>query len=237
VGIGPGDIEYMSLKAYRILQQVDVVVGYQTYIKLLEEVLTEEQQVISNGMTKEVERCQEAINLALEGAEVAIVSSGDPGVYGMAGLILELVKEKPKLEVEIIPGVTAANAAASSLGAPLMHDYAVISLSDLMTPWEVIEDRLKRAAEGDFIVALYNPKSKKRIKQIEIARNIFLENRSADTPVGIVRKAKRGDEELIVTTLAEMLEHQIDMLTTVIIGNSQTFKQGDLMVTPRGYQL
>ncbi|OCL26133.1 precorrin-3B C(17)-methyltransferase [Orenia metallireducens] len=227
----------MSLKAYRILQQVDVIVGYKTYIELLEELVTEGQRVVSNGMTKEVERCQQAINLALEGEEVAIVSSGDPGVYGMAGLILELLQEEVKLEVEIIPGITAANAAASSLGAPLMHDYAVISLSDLMTPWEVIEDRLEKTAEGDFIVALYNPKSKKRVKQIEIARDIFLRNREPNTPVGIVRKAKRGDEELIITTLVEMLEHKIDMVTTVIIGNSQTFKQDNLMVTPRGYEV
>lgn len=228
----------MSLKAYRLLQEVDVVVGYKTYINLVSEILSDEQEIVSTGMGAEVERSEKAIELANQGQKVAIVSSGDPGVYGMAGLILELVvTKKLDISVEIVPGITAANAAASSLGAPLMHDYAVISLSDLLTPWLVIKDRLVKAAQGDFIIALYNPKSRQRVEQIEIAREIFLEHRPADTPVGIVRKAKRGAEEVTITTLEDMLKHKIDMLTTVIIGNSETFTAQDLMTTPRGYQV
>ncbi|MGM0472402.1 MAG: precorrin-3B C(17)-methyltransferase [Bacillota bacterium] len=238
VGIGPGDIEQMSLKAYRLLQDVDVVVGYNTYIDLVAELLSPDQEVISTGMGSEVERSQRAIKLSNQGQKVALISSGDPGVYGMAGLILELVEQKKlELQVEIIPGITAANAAAASLGAPLMHDYVVISLSDLLTPWELIKKRLVKAAEGDFITAIYNPKSKQRTKQIKVARDIFLEHRSPDTPVGIVRSAKRGQEEVKVSTLDQMLEEKINMLTTVIIGNSETYQAEDLLITPRGYQL
>ncbi|MCK8826475.1 precorrin-3B C(17)-methyltransferase [Natroniella acetigena] len=238
VGIGPGNIEQMSLRAYRLLQEVDVVIGYKTYIKLLDELVSEEQEVIESPMMKEVDRANKVIEIAQTGKSVAIVSSGDPGVYGMAGLILEVVQEEElDLPVEVVPGITAANAAASSLGAPLMHDYAVISLSDLLTPWEVIKDRLAKAAQADFIVALYNPKSKQRTEQIEVAQEIFLEHRAGSTPVGIVRKAKRGNEKVVITTLAEMLEKDIDMLTTVIIGNSETFTANDLMITPRGYNV
>ncbi|GAB6137047.1 precorrin-3B C(17)-methyltransferase [Halanaerobaculum tunisiense] len=215
-----------------------MVVGYKTYINFLSEVLSEEQETVSTGMGTEVERSKKAIKLAAQGQKVAMVSSGDAGVYGMAGLILELVAtEKLDISVEVVPGITAANAAASSLGAPLMHDYAVISLSDLLTPWQIIKERLVKAAQGDFIVALYNPKSKQRVEQIKVARDIFLDHRSADTPVGIVRKAKRGAEEVTRTTLEDMLNHKIDMLTTVIIGNSETFTAEDLMITPRGYQV
>ncbi|MGM0369483.1 MAG: precorrin-3B C(17)-methyltransferase [Bacillota bacterium] len=228
----------MSLKAYRLLQEVDTIVGYSTYIDLVAEILAPHQATISTGMGTEVERCKEAIKLVQQGLEVALISSGDSGVYGMAGLVLELVEEETgDISVEIIPGITAANAAAASLGAPLMHDYTVISLSDLLTPWEVIKKRLVKAAEGDFITALYNPKSKQRVKQIEEARQIFLQQRPADTPVGIVRSAKRGAEEIEITTLEQMLEFEINMLTTVIIGNSDTYSTQDLMITPRGYQL
>ncbi|MBM7557120.1 precorrin-3B C(17)-methyltransferase [Halanaerobacter jeridensis] len=228
----------MSLKAYRLLQEVDTVVGYSTYVDLVTEILAPEQETISTGMGTEVKRCKKAIKLAQQGLEVALVSSGDSGVYGMAGLVLELVeKEASDISVEIIPGITAANAAAASLGAPLMHDYTVISLSDLLTPWAVIKKRLIKAAEGDFITALYNPKSKQRVKQIEEARQIFLQQRSAETPVGIVRSAKRGAEEIEITTLEQMLEFEINMLTTVIIGNSDTYSAQDLMITPRGYQV
>ncbi len=229
----------MSLKAYRLLQQVEVVIGYKTYIELISELLSADQEIIKSKMTEEVERANLVIDLARKGKSVAIISSGDPGVYGMAGLILE-VREKRRLaelEVEIVPGITAASAAAASLGAPLMHDYAVISLSDLLTPWEVIEGRLKEAARADFVAALYNPKSSRRTEQIEIARDIFLEYRDSTTPVGIVRSAKRGNEEVTITSLADMLEEKIDMLTTVIIGNSESYQSSNFLITPRGYQL
>lgn len=229
----------MSLKAYRLLQQVEVVIGYKTYIELISELLSADQEIIKSKMTEEVERANLVIDLARKGKSVAIISSGDPGVYGMAGLILE-VREKRRLaelEVEIVPGITAASAAAASLGAPLMHDYAVISLSDLLTPWEVIEGRLKEAARADFVAALYNPKSSIRTEQIEIARDIFLEYRDSTTPVGIVRSAKRGNEEVTITSLADMLEEKIDMLTTVIIGNSESYQSSNFLITPRGYQL
>ena len=228
----------MSIKAFSLLKEAEVVVGYKTYIKLIESILSPEQKTVSTGMGKELERAKKAINLALEGKKVAVVSSGDPGVYGMAGLVLELaVKKEDKLEVEIVPGVTAANAGASLLGAPLMHDYAVISLSDLLTPWEQIKKRLTRAAQADFITVLYNPKSKGRTEQIKKAREIFLKHRSGDTPVGIVRAVSRKGEEVVKTNLEEMLNHKIDMLSTVIIGNSTTYQEEEFMITPRGYKL
>lgn len=238
VGIGPGNPGQMSRLAYEIINQVEFVIGYKTYINLIEEIISEEQEVYSSGMGQEKERAERAIQLAGTGHRVAVISSGDSGVYGMAGLVLELVeKSNYKIDVEVIPGVTAANAAAAVLGAPLMHDYTVISLSDIMTPWDIIEKRLKSAAEADFITALYNPKSSKRTEQIEIAHRIFLDHRSSETPVGIVRQAGRKGEEKVITTLIEMLEEKIDMLTTVIIGNSQTYIADQKIITPRGYQL
>ena len=238
IGIGPGDIEQMSLKAYRTIQEVDVIVGYKTYMKIIEELISSKQEIFSTGMRGELERTEKAIEYALNGKDVAFISSGDPGIYGMAGLMLEKIsEEKINLNVEIVPGISSANAAAASLGAPLMHDFAVISLSDLLTPWKKIEKRLYKAAESDFVIALYNPRSKKRIKQFEIARDIFLKYKDSETPVGIVRNARRGQEEIIITNLAKMLEYRIDMLTTVIIGNSETFVDGKRMITPRGYEV
>jgi precorrin-3B C17-methyltransferase len=238
VGIGPGDIEHMSLKAYHTIKNADVIVGYRTYLKIIEELISSEQEVYSTGMRGEIERTEKAIEYALKGKGVAFISSGDPGVYGMAGLLLEKISsEDINIETEVIPGITSANAAAASLGAPLMHDYALISLSDLLTPWEKIAERLHKAAESDFVIVLYNPRSKKRIKQLKIARDILLKYKNSKTPVGIVKNAKRGQEEIIITNLEDILEHKIDMLTTVIIGNSKTFVINDKMITPRGYKL
>lgn len=252
IGIGPGDIEYLSLKAYKLLQQVEVVVGYTTYIELIDELLSPDQQIISTGMGGEKERAEKAIARAAGGHSVAVISSGDPGVYGMAGLILEILqrrKEKKSaadsIEVEIVPGITASTASASALGAPLMHDHAVISLSDLLTPWDKIKKRITAAASSDMITALYNPRSSQRTEQIKIARDIFLDHRSPETPVGIVRSARRGeDEEVVITCLKNMLDHRIDMLSTVIIGNSSTYvdegmmlAEDGAMITPRGYEL
>ena len=228
----------MTTRAQSVWDEVDVVAGYKTYIDLIRPLLTE-KQVVSTGMRQELDRCREVVKLAKDGHRVALVSSGDAGVYGMAGILIECMEEANCLEipVELIPGISAANAAASMLGAPLMHDFAVISLSDLLTPWEVILKRARLAAEGDFVIAIYNPKSKGRQDHIEYIRGILLEYRAPETPVGIVREALRGESQVIITTLAEFTQSPIDMLTTVIIGNSQTRVVGPYMVTPRGYIL
>lgn len=225
----------MSFRARQVLAEAEVIVGYKTYLDFLDEIL-EDKEIINSGMRKEVERGELAVEQAKTGKKVAVVSSGDAGVYGMAGVILELVGEAD-LEVEIIPGITAANAAAACLGAPLMHDFAVISLSDLLTPWELIKKRLACAAEGDFIITLYNPRSKGRKDQIVEAQQIISRVRGEKTPVGIVRNAKREGEEVVITTLGEMLNHNIDMFTMVVIGNSNTFSNGKYMITPRGYRI
>lgn len=189
-------------------------------------------------MRREIDRCEKTLELAEKGNIVSLISSGDAGVYGMAGIMHEIAAQKEtRIEVEVIPGVTAANAAAASLGAPLMHDYTVISLSDLLTPWSLIERRLECAGEGDFVVCLYNPKSKGRQNQIEIARDILLRYKNGNTPVGIVRNAKRQGETVTITTLEKMLDENIDMVTIVIIGNSNTKVENGVMITPRGYNL
>ncbi len=234
VGLGPGDRDLLTPQALEAINYADVVIGYKTYLELVEDLL-EGKDVISTGMRKETDRAKAALSLAKEGKVVALVSSGDPGVYGMAGITLELAGED--VEVEIIPGVTAATAVAAALGAPLMHDFAVISLSDLLTPWVKIMTRLEAAGLGDYVVVLYNPRSKGRQTQIEAAREILLWHKSPDTPVGIVRRAKRGKEEVVLTTLGDMLKEEIDMLTTVVIGNSQTRVENGRMLTPRGYQI
>ncbi len=195
-------------------------------------------------MRREVDRCDKAVDLALEGNKVAVICSGDPGIYAMAGLVLEIAKGKAQSAegqdklppIEVIPGVSALNASAARLGAPLMHDFASISMSDLLTPWELIERRLEAAASADFVIAIYNPKSKGRQEHIGKARDIILKFRSPDTPVGIVRAATRDDEKIVITDLNRMLENEIDMQSTVIIGNSQTFTWEGRMITPRGYQ-
>ncbi len=237
IGIGPGGKPYMSLECLDAIRDAEVVIGYKTYIKLVEDML-DGKEVTKTGMRKEVDRCELAIGKARAGQRVALISSGDAGVYGMAGLVLELLKDQPEPPaVRIIPGITAANAAAASLGAPLMHDFAVISLSDLMTGFEVIEKRLDAAAAADFVIALYNPKSCGRDWQLGRAREIFLQHKSPDTPVGIVRKAKRDNESVTITTLGEMMAHEVDMLSIVIVGNSQTYVHDGRMITPRGYDI
>ncbi len=239
MGIGPGDLDQMSLRAHKVIREAEVIVGYKTYLDLLGNLL-DGKEVLSSGMTREVERCQKAIEIAAGGKYVAVISSGDPGIYGMAGITLELVeKQKNNADygVEIVPGITSANAAAASLGAALMHDFTVISLSDLLTPWELIEKRLFAAAQADFVTVIYNPVSKKRTEQIKKAREIFLKFRSPATSVGIVRNAKRGDEEITRTDLEHFLDYPIDMFTVVLIGNSQTYQTENFMITPRGYKV
>ncbi len=237
IGIGPGGKENMTYEAIQIFNDVECVVGYKSYIELIREMIAD-KEVISSGMKKEIERCELCFDIAEQGKKVAIVSSGDAGIYGMAGLIYEVAKRRDsKIEIEVVCGVTSSTAAASILGAPLMHDYAVISLSDLLTPWELIEKRVNYAAQGDFVTTIYNPKSMERTWQIEKVKEIFLSVRDKNTPVGIVRNAKRADESLVITTLEFMTNHDIDMFSTVIIGNSQSYIWQNKIITPRGYKV
>lgn len=238
VGIGPGGREHITARAAQALAAADVVVGYTFYLELVAE-LVAGKETVSTGMMREIDRCQKAIELALSGKRVAVVSTGDPGVYGMAGLVLELLEKldpEGHVEVEVIPGVGAASAAASVLGAPLMSDYAVISLSDLLTPWETIEKRLNAAGLGDFVVAIYNPRSKKRRDHLTRAAEILMRHRSPATPVGIVRNALREGMEVLTTTLGEAAAQEVDMMSVVIVGNSSTRLLRGKIVTPRGYE-
>ena len=233
VGIGPGKKENMTFRAYEAMENSDIIVGYKTYVDLVKEYYLG-KEMKSSAMTKEVDRCTEVLELARQGKKVSLISSGDAGIYGMAGIMLEIADED--MEVEVIPGITATNAAAAISGAPIMHDYATISLSDLLTDWELIKKRLELAAQGDFVVSIYNPKSRGRVTQIEEAREIMMKYKPKLTPVAIVRNAGREDERYIVTTLDEMLNHEIDMLTIVLIGNSNTFVKNGKIITPRGYE-
>lgn len=229
----------MTPKAVEGIRSSDVIVGYNTYIALIKDMIGD-KKVVGNGMREEVDRCREAVKLAGEGHKVAVVSSGDPGVYGMAGLVLELIEKLPEEKrpaCSVIPGLTAANTAAAALGAPLMHDYAVISLSDLMTPWDQIKKRAKLAAEGDFVIAIYNPKSRTRMTYLNQIRDIVLQYRKPDTPVGVVIKAGRPGMKTTITDLEHLPEAEVNMQTTVIIGNSHTKVLGGYMITPRGYTL
>lgn len=238
VGIGPGSMEDMTPRARHAIEGAQVVAGYHTYIKLIEPLL-ESKEVIGTAMMQEIDRCRMAVDAAASGKDTVVVSSGDAGVYGMAGLVLELVLQHPKAErpaFEVIAGVSAVNAAAAILGAPLMHDFAIISLSDLLTPWGVIQKRVRAAAEGDFVIALYNPKSKKRVQNIEEVREILLEHRRPDTPVGIVTSASRDGQGRVISTLANFTKEEINMFSLVIIGSSKTYVKEGYMITPRGYE-
>lgn len=232
--MGPGEAWQLTPRAARAIEQAQVIVGYKTYLSFIKD-LIKGQEVISFGMRKEVDRARAALDRAEAGQDVVVVSSGDPGVYGMAGIVLELAENR--VLVEVIPGITAATSAASVLGAPLMHDFAVISLSDLLTPWEGIMKRLEAAAASDFVIVLYNPQSQGRRRQIIAARDIFLRYKSPETPVGIVQNAGRREETRVVTSLTRMLDEDINMQSTVIVGNSQTRVWYGNMVTPRGYVL
>ena len=237
VGIGPGTREEMTLRAVKAIEASEMVVGYKLYLELLGDLL-QDKETVSSGMRREVERCHRAVQEAAGGKVTSLVSSGDAGIYGMAGIALQVAQETcPGLQVEIIPGVTAASAAAAGLGAPLMHDFAVISLSDLLTPWEKVEERLHRAGQGDFVVVLYNPKSRGRTRQVIQAQEILSQYRAGSTPVGIVRNAGRPGEATCLTTLETMLEEEIDMTSTVLVGNSQSYVSRGRMITPRGYAL
>lgn len=239
VGIGPGSSEHLTPAALDAIRQAQVIVGYRTYVELVEHML-EGKEIFRTGMTEEIGRARAAVERAKAGENVALISSGDPGVYGMAGLVFEVLKQigwkrGDSPELHIIPGITAMNSCSSLVGAPLVHDFCSISLSDLLTPWPVIEKRIEAAAQADFVIGLYNPKSGRRTQQIVKAQQIISKYRSPETPVALVKSAYRDLEKAILTDLANFLDYEIGMLTTVIIGSTNTYVYEGYMVTPRGY--
>lgn len=237
VGFGPGALENMTIRAERTIRYADAVIGYTAYIDMIKGFFPADKEYISTGMMKEVERCKMAVEEAMKGRNIAMVSSGDSGIYGMAGIIYEVAEEmKADIEIDVVPGMTAASTAASVLGAPLMHDTAFISLSDLMTPMDLIMKRIDCAGQGDFVIAIYNPRSKKRTDHLDRAADTLMRYRSPDTPVGIVRNAGREGEEKQITTLEKVKDADVDMFSIVIIGNSNTFVSNGRMITPRGYR-
>lgn len=236
VGIGPGSPDHMTPYAKAAIEKSDVVVGYTVYVELVRE-LTRGKEVLSTPMKKEVDRCQMALEAALENKTVAFVCSGDAGVYGMAGIMIQVAKEHPEVEIEVVPGITAACSGAALLGAPLIHDFSIISLSDLLTPWDLIMKRVKLSAEADMSIVLYNPKSKKRRDYLDKAVDTILEFRSPDTPSGYVKMIGREGEITKICKLTDLKNNdEIDMFTTVFIGNSTTEIINGKIVTPRGYK-
>jgi precorrin-3B C17-methyltransferase len=236
IGTGPGDRKDMTFACHEALQQADLIVGYSKYVELVRP-LYPDKRTLDTPMRHEVERCEAALRYASGGETVALVCSGDAGVYGMAGLVLELAAKYPTVDIEVVAGVTAALSGAAVLGAPLTHDFAVISLSDLLTPWPLIEKRLECAGEGDFCIALYNPASKKRHDHLLRTCDILLKHKTPQTVCGYVQNIGRGGEKRVVLTLAELRDVNVDMFTTVFIGNAQTKTLSGGMVTPRGYVL
>ena len=244
VGLGPGSHDHMTYRAKQVIEESEVIIGYDTYVSLVEDLIAG-KEVYRYAMTQEVDRANQAIDLAEKGRIVSVVSSGDPGIYGMVGLIYEILAQKgwnrndnnSSIYVECVPGVSSLNSCAALVGSPLMTDFAVVSMSDLLVPWEIIVKRVEAAAMGDYVTVIYNPASKKRVHQLRDTREIFLKYRKLDTPVAIVKGAYRENQEVVVTTLEKMLEHQdmLGMITTVIVGNSSTFNYEGMMVNPRGY--
>ena len=235
VGIGPGAYDQMTGRAIRALNESDVIIGYTVYVDLVKEYFAG-KEFMTTPMKKEVDRCVLAFEEAKKGKTVSMICSGDAGVYGMAGLMYEVGENYPDVELTIIPGVTAATGGAAVLGAPLIHDFCLISLSDLLTPWEKIEARLLAAAQADFVVCLYNPSSKKRADYLHWACELILQHRSPDTVCGYVKQIGRDGQEKHVLTLEELKDTQVDMFTTVFIGNSRTKTDGEWMISPRGYR-
>ena len=234
-GLGPGAGEQMTLRARRVLEEVPVIIGYTVYIDLIRDEFPD-KIYLSTPMRKEADRCRMAFEEAAKGRDVAMVCSGDSGVYGMAGLIYEIGRDYPETGIEVVPGITAASGGAAILGAPLMHDFAVISLSDLLTPWETIEKRLLCAAEADFVICLYNPSSRKRADYLKRACELILRYQSPDTVCGIARNIGREGESVEVLSLEKLKDTGVDMFSTVFIGNSKTMEQNGKMITPRGYK-
>ena len=242
VGVGPGSHDHMTFRAKEVISESDTIVGYETYVNLVSD-LIEGKEVHRYAMTQEVERAHQCIDLAKSGKIVSLVSSGDPGIYGMAGLIYETLAEtgwnrNDDLQVEIVPGVSALNSCASIVGSPLMTDFAVVSMSDLLVPWKVIQNRVEAAAKGDFVIVIYNPASKKRIHQLQDSRKVLLKYRKPSTPVAIIKGAYRDSQSVILTNLEDLpnFSEELGMTSTVIVGNSSTYTYQDLMINPRGYK-
>jgi precorrin-3B C17-methyltransferase len=242
VGIGPGHHDHMTFRAKQAIQESEVVIGYDTYVSLIEDII-DGKEVYRYPMTQEVDRANQAIELAENGRIVSLVSSGDPGIYGMIGLIYEILAEKDwdhqaGITVECIPGVSSLNSCAALIGSPLMTDFAVVSMSDLLVPWEIIVKRVEAAALGDYVTVIYNPASRKRVHQLRDARDIFLKYQKPETPVAIIKGAYRESQSILITTLEKMLEYpdMLGMITTVIVGNSSTFNFKGMMINPRGYR-
>lgn len=235
VGLGPGSLDHMSVRAQQVIRDAEVVVGYGLYVKLIASLLTN-QTLVRSGMTKEWQRADCAIKHVQEGKNVALVCSGDAGMYAMAPLVFELISSQSlDISVETVPGITAANACASLVGAPLGHDSCTISLSDLLTPWDVITKRIEATAQADFAITFYNPRSRKRQDHIVQARDILLKHRSKDTPVAVVNAAYRDEQSVQISTLEDFVELDFAMNAAVIVGNSSSYRFEDWIVTPRGY--
>jgi precorrin-3B C17-methyltransferase len=241
VGVGPGHHDHMTFRAKQVIEESNTIVGYETYVNLVEDLIAG-KEVYRYAMTQEVERAHQCIELAKSGKIVSLVSSGDPGIYGMAGLIYEILAEegwdrKNGLYVEIVLGVSSLNSCAALVGSPLMTDFAVVSMSDLLVPWEIIVKRVEAAAQGDYVIVIYNPSSKKRIHQLQDTRKILLKYRSPTTPVAIVKGAFRESQTIVLTDLENLENHadHLGMISTVIVGNSSTYTYQDLMINPRGY--
>ena len=234
VGIGPGNMQDISVRAYNVLKNIDAIAGYTTYVDLVKDEFPD-KEYFTSGMKREIQRCEEVLEIAKTGQDIALISSGDAGIYGMAGIMLEVAAESG-IEVEVVPGITSTIAGAALVGAPLMHDQAIISLSDLLTDWDVIKKRIDCASQGDFAISLYNPKSKGRTEQIVEAREIMLKHKAPSTPVALLRHIGREEENYTLTTLEDFLNHDIDMFTIVLVGNSNTYLKDGKMITPRGYE-
>lgn len=235
IGIGPGGVDHLTQSAIKALEDSEVIVGYVPYLEYVKDFIGD-KETFTSGMTGEIERCKKAIEFAKEGKTTSIISTGDAGVYGMAGPILELV-ENDEIEVEIVPGVSSVFSAASELGAPIMHDFAVISLSDLLTPWDLILKRIDLAGQGDFVIGIYNPRSKGRKDHLETAVNILLKYKDGKTPVGIVKDSGRPNTIKKITTLDSIPYEEIDMKTILIVGNKSTYIEENKIITPRGYNI
>ena len=242
VGVGPGHHDHMTFRAKQVIEESQIIVGYETYVSLVEDLISG-KEVYRYPMTQEVDRANQAIDFAEKGGIVSLVSSGDPGIYGMVGLIYEILAEKGwkkgnGIDVECVPGVSSLNSCSALIGSPLMTDFAVVSMSDLLVPWEIIVKRVEAAALGDFVTVVYNPSSKKRIHQLKDAREIFLKYRNPETPVAIVKGAFRDSQSIVLTNLDKMLNYpdMMGMITTIIIGNSSSYNYDDMMINPRGYR-
>lgn len=241
VGVGPGSHDHMTYRAKEVIDESEVIIGYDTYVSLVEDLIAG-KEVHRYAMTQEVDRANQAIDFAEKGRVVSLVSSGDPGIYGMIGLIYEILAEKgwdkdAGIYVECVPGVSSLNSCAALVGSPLMTDFAVVSMSDLLVPWDIIVKRVEAAALGDYVTVIYNPASKKRVHQLRDTREIFLKYRKPETPVAIIKGAYRESQQIVMTTIDKMLEHQdmLGMITTVIVGNSSTYNYKGMMINPRGY--